>query len=219
MQAAANPIVVEVPTGGDDLGLDREVSSPFHFAEIRRAAGSHQSLQLPLALSAHDLDLEVPAAGRATQIVGSTAWGQRTRVTAIEDWEAAGRLRQASNRGSAVLHNQKAVPRESAGLFPFVRPAGSRPSVAVRHTLGTGSIPTQVSAGDMQHRVDVEFSLILPQVVEADVLRVADEPGCFMVERGGAFLQGADPKGDRDAVALAAQAPAGRNDCAPRVRS
>jgi hypothetical protein len=73
MQAAANPIVVEVPTSRDDLGLDGEVAGAFHFAEIRRAARSHQGLQLPLALRAHDLDLKVPAAGGPTQIVGGTA--------------------------------------------------------------------------------------------------------------------------------------------------
>jgi hypothetical protein len=35
MEAAANAVVVQVAAGGNDLGLDRVVTSPFHFAEIR----------------------------------------------------------------------------------------------------------------------------------------------------------------------------------------
>jgi hypothetical protein len=66
VQAAPDPIVVQISTGGDDLGLNREVPGPLHFAEIRRAPGAHQSLQLPLPLGAHDLDLEIPATGGPT---------------------------------------------------------------------------------------------------------------------------------------------------------
>src|ERR1700737_2311276 len=112
----------------------------------------------------------------------------------------------------------KATSAQAAGLLPLVRPVRSRPQVAVCRTLGASSIPAQVLAGNMQHRVNVEFPLILPQVIEADILRVADEPGRLVVERGGPFLQGPDPKSDRHSPALAAQPPAGRYGCSWGVR-
>jgi hypothetical protein len=35
MQGAADPIIIEIGAGGDDLGLDGEIARPFHLAEIR----------------------------------------------------------------------------------------------------------------------------------------------------------------------------------------
>jgi hypothetical protein len=84
VQAATDSIVVEVAAGGDNLGLDREISGPFHFAEIRRAPGSHQSLQLPLPFGAHDLDLEIAATSGPTQIIGGAAWSQGARIAATQ---------------------------------------------------------------------------------------------------------------------------------------
>jgi hypothetical protein len=35
MEGAADPIIVEIGAGGDDLCLDGEITRPFHLAEIR----------------------------------------------------------------------------------------------------------------------------------------------------------------------------------------
>ena len=50
VEATANPVVIQIAAGGNDLGLDREVSCAFHLAEIRRTAGPHQGLEALLAL-------------------------------------------------------------------------------------------------------------------------------------------------------------------------
>src|SRR5687768_9137066 len=34
-------VVIQVPAGGDYLGLDRKITGPFHLAEIRRTPGPH----------------------------------------------------------------------------------------------------------------------------------------------------------------------------------
>jgi regulator of RNase E activity RraA len=48
--------------------------------------------------------------------------------------------------------------------------------------MGGGAVTVKVSAGDVEHRVDIDLSFILPDIREGDVLSMAEEPGCFVVE-------------------------------------
>jgi hypothetical protein len=61
----------------------------------------------------------------------------------------------------------------------------------------------------VKHGIDVEFSLILPQIVKRDSLGVAYQPGGFVVEGSSPFLQGAYAEGDWHRAALAPEATAG----------
>jgi hypothetical protein len=211
MQAAADPIVVEVPAGGDDLGLDGEVAGSFYFAEIRRPARTHQGLQPPLPLGTHDLHLKIAAAGSSPKIIRSPAGGEGARVSGAEYGKAVGRQRKRPNCGSAVLHDHKAIAIQSAGLFGPVGSPGNRPLETVGGTLSRGALVMQISAGNPQHRVHVQLALILPEVVKRDVLSVSDEPGGLMVEGGSAFLQWTDPKCYGNSPALGAQSATGRS--------
>src|SRR3954466_13407746 len=127
VQSAADAIIVQITTGGDQFGLDREVSCPVHFAEIRRPAGSHQSLQLALPFGAHDLDLEVPAAGGASEIVGCPAGGQRAGIAAAQDRKGSGGRRQMPHGGAPVLYNKKPIPTETSRLVLLAGAPGGGP--------------------------------------------------------------------------------------------
>src|SRR3954452_24583690 len=150
VQSAADAIIVEITTGGDQFGLDREVSCPVHFAEIRRPAGTHQSLQLALPFGAHDLDLEVSAAGGAPEIVGGPARGQRAGIAATQDRKSPGRRRQMPNSGAPVLYNDKPVPAEPSRLVLAPGGPGGRAPKSMRIALGFRTIIAQVSAGHVE---------------------------------------------------------------------
>src|SRR5687768_13817121 len=110
VQAAADPIVIQITAGGNDLGLDREVPGAFHLAEIRRTTGPHQGLEALLAAGAHDLDLQIPAAGGPPAVICGATRCQRARVLSLKHRETARRLRQAPSYYPPVLHELKAVP-------------------------------------------------------------------------------------------------------------
>src|SRR4051812_5060105 len=81
VQRAADPVIIEVGAGGDDLRLDGIVACAFHLAEIRGAARTHQGLQPPLPFGTHDLDLEIAATSRTAGVISCAAGGQRTGVS------------------------------------------------------------------------------------------------------------------------------------------
>jgi hypothetical protein len=78
----------------------------------------------------------------------------------------------------------------------------------VRPTFGELPVLPQELAGDVQDGFDVEVAVSLPELEEVNVLRVAEQPGGFVVERSGAVLELADAQRDPEALALAAKAPA-----------
>jgi hypothetical protein len=73
------------------------------------------------------------------------------------------------------------------------------------------AISLKIPAGHVEHRVDIQLTLVLPEIVEGDPLGMADEPGGLVVQGSGALFQGADPERDRYCAALGAESPAGRN--------
>jgi hypothetical protein len=195
MKSAPDSVFVQVSTGGDHLGLNREIPGSLHLAEIRGTARPHQGLQPPLLSGTHDLDLKIAAAGRTAEVISGPAGCQGARVGAVEYWKAPGRRRctQGSDRGPAVLYNQEPVSTELARLVWRGVPPWRRALKSVRGAPDGGTIPVQVPAGDVKDRIDVELALILPDVGERNVLRVTDEPGCLMIQRCGALFEGADP--------------------------
>src|SRR5690349_15830966 len=89
MEGAANPVFIQIIACRNDLGLQREVTGPLHLAEIRRSPRAHQGLETPLPFGAHDLDLEIAAAGRSPGVVCRAAWGRGTRVCPVDDREGS----------------------------------------------------------------------------------------------------------------------------------
>ncbi len=182
MQGACNAIVVEEPARGDDLRLDREIPGPFHLAEIRRAARTHQGLQSALAAGAHDLDLEIAAAGGSAGVIGRAAGCQGAGVLPIENRKATGRWPEDANRLTPVLHDEEPVRPDATLLLGLIGTAGHRPAESVRGTLRRGSLPAQELAGNVEGRFDVELALVLPDFGECDVLSMPDEPGGLVVQ-------------------------------------
>src|SRR3954451_3542755 len=211
VQSAADAIIVQITTGGDQFGLDREVSCPVHFAEIRRPAGSHQSLQLALPFGAHDLDLEVSAAGGAPEIVGGPARGQRAGIAAAQDRKSSGRRRQIPNGGASVLYNKESIPAQPSRLVLPAGAPGSGSPKPVRCALGLRTIVAQVSARYVEHGVHVQLASVVPDIVEGDPLRVTDEPGRLVIQRGVPLFERSHSKRDRHRPALAAETATGRH--------
>jgi hypothetical protein len=162
VEAAPDPVVVQIPAGRDDLGLDGEIARPLHLAEIRRATGTHQGLQLSLPFGAHDLDLKVTAASGTPQIVGRAAGSQGARIPGGEHRQTTRGGWEHANYGLAVLHDQESIAAQTPGLFRLVGVTWGGTAEAIRGAVGTAPIALQVPARDMKHRVHVQLAFILP---------------------------------------------------------
>ena len=53
----------------------------------------------------------------------------------------------------------------------------------------------QEPAGHMKDRLGIEVTVSLPQLEKGDALGVPEQPGGFVIEGGGAFIQRAYPEG------------------------
>ena len=182
-----DPTRFQIAAGRDHFGVDGELALARHLAEIRRTPGTHQRLQRLLPAGAHDLYLQVPAAGRAAPVVGRAAGcgGAGIGARAWQDRQRPPRRRgrrQPPRDHPAALHQVEPVAIELSQLRP---PAGGRRGrgVTVRAAAGAAAFLTQEPAGDVEHGVHVEIAFTFPQVEEGDVLRVAQEPGGLVVER------------------------------------
>lgn len=216
MQGAVLPGFIKVVAGRDHLGLERLGRFPADLAEVGRLPRPHQGLEVRVGLVAQDLYLEVPAARRPPAVVSRLTRGDRARVLAIEricleDRQAPGREGEFQRRLGTPGNHQEAVPAQA----PRLRPARGGCRRRARESMGpTGAeppAPLQVPAPDMEHRVDQEVAVPGPQVTEADVLGVPQQPGGLMIAAGGPLVQGADAKGDRDAEALGSESAACRS--------
>jgi len=210
MQGTADPIIIKIGAGGDDLCFDREIPRPFHLAEIRWAPGTHQGLQPALPLGTHDLDLEVAAAGSPAGIVRGSARGQRTRVGRAENGEAVAGKRECPEGSPPALDNEKSILTQLARLLPANGPAWRGSREAVGGAAGGASVWLQETARDVQRGVDVELPLILPDIIEADVLSVTDEPSGLVIQRGVPLFERPHPKHHRYPPALRAERVTGR---------
>jgi hypothetical protein len=211
VKAAADAIVVEEPTGGNDLGLDGEVAGPGHLAEIRRSPGTHQGFEPTLPLGTHDFDLQVTATGSSPGIVGGPAGCQGTGVRAAQHREAPPGRVQGPYRRTTVLHDEETVPIETARLLRLVRSPGSGSLESVGDALCGRATSPEIPTWDVQHRLDVELAPVFPDLGKGDVLGMAEKPGGLMVQGGVSLLERADPKGHGQAPALGTQLAAWRH--------
>src|SRR6185503_522347 len=116
-------------------------ASPGHLAEIRRSPGTYQGFEPTLPLGTHDFDLQVTATGSSPGIVGGPAGCQRTGVRAAEHREAPlGRVK-GPDRRTTVLHDEEAVPIETARLLRLVRSPGRGSPEPVGGALCRRAIP------------------------------------------------------------------------------
>jgi hypothetical protein len=61
----------------------------------------------------------------------------------------------------------------------------------------------------VQRGIDVELTLIFPDVIEADVLSVTDEPGGLVIQGGVPLFESTHPKDNRYRPALGAESVTG----------
>jgi hypothetical protein len=202
MQGAADPILVEIGAGGNDLCLDGEIARPFHLAEIRRTARTHQGLQPVLPLGTHNLDLEVAATRRPTGIVRGSARGQSARIGRGENRKTTGGRRECPDGGPPVFDDEKLVPAQLARLLPSDWSAGRGSSEAIGGAAGGAPLCLQEAAGDVERGINVKLTLIFPDVIEADVLGVTNEPGGLVIQGGVPLFERTHPKDDRYRLAL-----------------
>jgi hypothetical protein len=61
----------------------------------------------------------------------------------------------------------------------------------------------------VQRGIDVELTLIFPDIIEADVLSVPDEPGGLVIQGGVPLFESTHPEDDRYPPALRAESVTG----------
>src|ERR1041384_5876072 len=120
VESAVDPVLHQEGAGRDHLGAQRLGGLPVHLAEIGGLAASDQGLEAALPGGAHDLDLEVPAAGCPPPVVGGAARGADAGVGSGVDRElprGPGRRRQCAGGRPPPLANPETAPppREGAG--------------------------------------------------------------------------------------------------------
>jgi len=200
MEHAGHPVGPQKPAGGNHLGIEGKLSLALHLAEIGAFPGPNQGLETLFPGGAHDLDLEVPATGRAPLVVGGPAGGGRTGIGLLKYREAPGPgwgRGELSGGEPTPLHDAEAVAAQLPGggdsfwrsRGPALEPMGG----TVRES---GSIPEE-SAGDQELGRDVEVVVVLPEVgEEADPVGVTQEPGRFVVPGPGSVVQCGNPEQD-----------------------
>jgi hypothetical protein len=100
------------------------------------------------------------------------------------------------------FHYAEPVFAQAAELRPVRRPSGWRAFESVNPASGRHAILSQMTAGYVEHGVHVEIILVGPRLAEADLLRVSQQPGRFVIEGGWAILQRADTQGDAERAAV-----------------
>ncbi len=201
VEAAGHTVLAEIPAGRNHLGLDGIVLVPLGLAEVGGLAGPHQRLEPGLATGAHDLDLEVPAAGGAPRVVGGPTGGAEAGVGA-EDGQARLHVHRGPVHQPALVHQEEPVPAELPGLGRAPGAGRGGTPEAVRVAAGPAAVLLEVLAGDVEPRVHQEFPLPGVEAPEIQLGGVAKQPGRLVVERLDALLDLADPEGHVERPAL-----------------
>jgi hypothetical protein len=209
MEGAVFPLVIQIATGRDHLGLDGIIAFPGDLAEVGGLTAPDQGLQLGLRAGAHHLHLQVPAAGRASPVIGRGAGGDRTGVLlGLDHWEAPGGKGEVEEGQALARYHLKSVTPQSAGLFRPPGPTGHFPGMPQGGTPGRlrGISRLEMPAPDVEHRVDQQVSRRPLEPSERDMLYVAEQPGRLVIERLGRLLERANPERDRQLLALGTEA-------------
>ncbi len=216
VKRAGDPVVVQIPTGRDHLHLEREVARTLDLTQIRGSTRADQRFQLLLLASAHDLDLQIPAAGGPSRIVRCPAWRRRTGVLRHQHrqrpgWSRGSILeREVSPDCPAILHDPEPAATQAPWLVGSRRGPGQASPKAVQLAPGPVPFPLEKATPHVKDGLHVEIALPLPEPAERDVLGMAEQPGGLVIQRVHPFLEGADPECDRQCPALRPHGFAGR---------
>jgi hypothetical protein len=130
-------------------------------------------------------------------MIRGSARGQSARVGGGENRKATGRGREGADSRPPVFDNEKSVATQPARLLPSKGPAWRGSGEAVGCTAGGAPVWLQETARDVQRGIDVELALIFPDIMEADVLSMTDEPGGLVIQGGVPLFESTHPKDDR----------------------
>ena len=240
VQRAADPIILEVPAGGDDLALDDVGANALGLAQVRRAPRQEQGLQVlraPPVRRGHDLQREVPAARGAAGVVGGAAGCAVTGVASVVDdrqGSRPGRPRcqiQAS-APAAVYQGQTAIgmlDRAHAGgpsggwerTGESMRAASRRAralTVSLRPSPSL-TVRLEIPARHVHHGVREHAPPAHVRSAERHVLAVAEEPRGQSVAGWRLVVEVSDAERHPELTAVAAHGPAGRSAGRPARES
>ena len=93
MEATVHAVITEEGTAGDDFNAERIWALPGNFAEVRRFPRADQRFERRFLRAAEDLDLKIATARGSDLVIGGATASGGARVLAVEDREAAPRLR------------------------------------------------------------------------------------------------------------------------------
>jgi len=215
VEGTMHPILHQKSARRDHFPAQGERGEPLELAEVGDLAGPQQGFQPALPGGAHDLDLEVPAAGGASAVVGGAAGGGRAGVAAGVKGKLAGcvlgRWELPSDR-PARFDDAEPVSSQAARLRRVGALRGFGPGVAVRRAARAPVlVPPQEAAGHLEHRFGIEVPPVSLQVSEeADPLGMPQQPGRFMVGGAGPGVLGGHSEQDLERVAVGPHPPAGR---------
>lgn len=238
VERAADPVILEVPAGGDDLALDDVAAHALGLAQVRRAPRQEQSLQVvrvPPGRRGQDLQREVPAARGAAGVVRGATGRAPAGVSSVVDYgERASPERPACEIESALppaVHDgERASPvpqrRWLRGLPSRRHRAHERvggtpdPPCRFRRLSRSGrALCPQVLTRHVHHGVHQYSPSADVRFAERNALAVAQEPGGQGVTGRRVVVEVRDAQRHPEFPAVAAQAPAGGRARSPPRRS
>ena len=215
VERAVLPGAVQIAAGGDHLRLDCILGLAGDFAEIRGLSRPDEALEAGIGPRAQDFDLQVTATGRAPFVVGGGTGGNGAGVNFFQLYDREGARRKGQPQAHHFLagDDPEVISADSPGLCPTAASWGHWAKVTVGGTSGGswGISGLQVAAPHVEHRVDHQVAALGPELGEADLGGVAQEPCGFMIERIRRLLQRADPEGYGELLALGAEGAARRD--------
>ena len=213
MQSASDSARLEVAAGRDHLDPDREFTLAFDLAQVGRLAGPYERFEPLLPGRAHDLHLQIPAAGGAALVVRRLARGSLAGVLRCDDRECVphrgGREEPPRDQLAPLNHPEPILAQLTRLDVSWVgwQAPGESVGAAGGRAVGPGF---QEAAADMQEGIRIEVAAVFPESQKCDIARMAHQPGGFMVQGFVAFRQGSDSEGDLESPAVGAEVVAWR---------
>lgn len=215
MEAAVDPVVLQVVAGGNHLTLDRDLVRPFELADVGWFPGTKQCLELLLGQWEDDIQDQVTATGRSPLVIGSAARGRRARVAASEHGQRSTRLLRLGEFQAvqlAAMHDRERALAVTQRLRARLPDRGQGTGEVMRPTMVRAPVATfQVLAGDVEPRVHDQCALEGIGLPERDPLPMAEQPGSQGIAFVGRVVQLGDSERQLQLVTLPSQGPAGRD--------
>lgn len=209
VQRACHPVIPEISTCRDDLGVEGILPVSLDLAQVGGLAMAQERLEVRLLPGAHDLDLEVPAASGPPGVVSRLARYCQTRVYTVDNREVPpllGGHRERSGDHLPVICHHETIAPQAPWLGGAAAIPGHRAGVSMGGTTGLpGAAVLQVTAGHMDDSVTIEVTIVLPEDTVGQPFSVSQEPGGFMVAFGMIAFGGADSEGHAEGAALGSE--------------